>query len=102
VKADLTARIKILDGEIEHATHFAPTSPQAFAVRDVARPTDMPPIMQFECKMKDAPSFVAHKIHAVMIGVAAHEDKEVLEPVRPAEAERLLVIRGGLLRVADI
>ncbi|MDI1313022.1 DUF1553 domain-containing protein [Prosthecobacter sp.] len=38
---ELSARIKTLNGQIEHAKFFAPTAPKAFAVRDREKPGDM-------------------------------------------------------------
>ena len=38
---ELAARIKSLNGQIEHAKFFAPVAPKAFAVRDGEKPADM-------------------------------------------------------------
>lgn len=38
---DLAARIKTLNGQIEHAKFFAPVAPKAFAVHDREKPSDM-------------------------------------------------------------
>ncbi|WP_395752746.1 PSD1 and planctomycete cytochrome C domain-containing protein [Prosthecobacter sp.] len=38
---DLAARIKALNGQIEHAKFFAPVAPKAFAVHDREKPADM-------------------------------------------------------------
>lgn len=38
---ELTARIKTINGEIEHAKFFAPVLPKAFAVHDRDKPADM-------------------------------------------------------------
>lgn len=38
---DLAARIKTLNGQIEHAKFFAPVAPKAFAVHDREKPADM-------------------------------------------------------------
>lgn len=38
---ELAARIKTINGQIEHAKFFAPLAPKAFAVHDREKPTDM-------------------------------------------------------------
>ena len=38
---ELAARIKAIDGEVEHARFFAPIAPKAFAVHDREKPADM-------------------------------------------------------------
>ena len=40
-RAALVARIKAINGEVEHARFFAPTAPKAFAVHDREHPDDM-------------------------------------------------------------
>lgn len=41
VQQDLAERLRQLDNEITHTEFFTPAPPQAFAVRDVAEPSDM-------------------------------------------------------------
>src|SRR6516164_3173794 len=43
----------------------------------------------------------ANEIHSVMIGVAAHEDEEVVDPVGDPEAEHLGIELRRLLRIFD-
>src|SRR6266566_8270079 len=42
------------------------------------------------------------EVHAVMIGIAAHEAEEIADPVRDAKAENLLVEADGALNVGRV
>ena len=55
-------------------------------------------ILQLESHVVHARGAAAKKVHCVMVGIAAHENELVAEPVRHFEAERALVELNDLFK----
>lgn len=81
--------------------HGAPDNRDTLLAEQIARVLQVDEVLQLECDVMHLDVITSDEIYRVMICVAAHEHKEIIDPIRNAEAQYPLVELGRLLWIVN-
>ncbi len=100
---DLTGSVAMIRSHVVAwpVTNRTPQNCAGIAREDLARLDEVRGVAKFERQMVHTDRIALQKIDGVMVGIAAHKDKEILDPIGDTESEDVAIKARHFLRVVD-